>query len=607
MRIPVLLLLGAVLCCWSCKKDTETTATPQLTGILKTLRTEHPRLILTDQRLNELKEARKTDATLDKYIVDVQNRAKDNLVKPKLERVLIGPRLLSVSRDLLDRVYTLALAYRFTNNKAYLDGAVNNLKTVCAFSDWNPSHFLDVAEMMHGVAIGYDWLYKDLSAGDRETIRLALREKGLIAFRNAYQGAFWRQGDNNWNQVCHGGMIVASLALAETDPFYAQEYIPQAVSNLPYAMKQYAPEGVWYEGPAYWSYATEYVAYGLAALQTALGSMQDLEKSTGLNVTADMPINTAGPTNLLFNFADAGDNSKADASPALLFLAQTFKKQVYANYTHQLLKSLNARAEPLHVVWYMPETNEAANRPLDAFMKGGIADLVTFRSSWTDPNALWLAVKGGDNNSNHAHLDLGSFELDAFNIRWIRDLGSDDYNLPGYFTMGATGQRWTYYRLNSLSHNVPILGNSMQYPLAKAKVTASTLNTATPSATLDLTEAYKDFSSRTTRTISMVDNRTAFLMTDTHTLTKTTEVAWGVTTAMNLTVQKGGKAIFTHPSSSVTRSLTAEIMQPAGAEFVIESAERTAPEKTNAGNRRLLVRLPNQTGQVTISIKLTPK
>jgi hypothetical protein len=32
-----------------------------------------------------------------------------------------------------------------------------------AFSDWNPSHFLDVAEMTAALAIGYDWLYEEVS------------------------------------------------------------------------------------------------------------------------------------------------------------------------------------------------------------------------------------------------------------------------------------------------------------------------------------------------------------------------------------------------------------------------------------------------------------
>ncbi|MBK9492384.1 MAG: heparinase II/III family protein [Haliscomenobacter sp.] len=58
-----------------------------------------------------------------------------------------------------------------------------------------------------------------------------------------------------------------------------------------------------------------------------------------------------------------------------------------------------------------------------------------------DPKALWLGIKGGINGSEHSHLDLGNFELEAGGVRWAKDLGSDDYNLPGYWTMGVNGQR----------------------------------------------------------------------------------------------------------------------------------------------------------------------
>ena len=51
----------------------------------------------------------------------------------------------------------------------------------------------------------------------------------------------------------------------------------------------------------------------------------------------------------------------------------------------------------------------------------------------TNPQALFVGFKAGDNKANHSHLDLGSFVFDAAGVRWAMDLGADDYNLPGYF------------------------------------------------------------------------------------------------------------------------------------------------------------------------------
>jgi hypothetical protein len=250
---------------------------PQFTGILQNMKADHPRLMLSNERVEELKTLRKTDPILDKYINAVVASANSIVTKAPLQRVLIGPRLLDVSRELLNRTSHLALAYRFTGDKKYLDAAVVNMKTVCAFSDWNPSHFLDVAEMTNGVALGYDWLYNDLTQADREIIREGLKIKGLNEYKKAYSTAWWAKGDNNWNQVCNGGLIVGALAVAETDPDYAREFIPKALLNLPYSNKFYAPDGAWYEGPGYWSYATEYLSFAMSALQSATGNLEKVE------------------------------------------------------------------------------------------------------------------------------------------------------------------------------------------------------------------------------------------------------------------------------------------------------------------------------------------
>jgi len=579
---------------------------PELPANLKTLKVEHPRLFLTSDRLEELKQSRKNDLILDKYIDAVIASANSITSKPMLKRELIGPRLLNVSRELLSRTSHLGLAYRFTGDKTYLDAALNNMKAVCEFSDWNPSHFLDVAEMLNGVAIGYDWLYNDMSKTDREYFRTKIKEKGLEEYRKAYETAWWHKGDNNWNQVCHGGLLVGALAIAETDPTYARDYIPKAVANLPYSNKFYAPDGAWYEGPGYWAYATEYLAYGMSALQTSLGDMQNLEKTDGLSKSGLVPMICAGPTNYILNFADSGENSKVTTSAAMFFLSNVYNNPQISNYLHSLIKSTNTLAKPFHVVWYKTPTNEASNPPLDYYLDGEINELVFLRSSWTDPNASWIGIKSGVNSSPHSHLDLGNFELDAGGVRWAKDLGSDDYNLDGYWTMGVNGKRWSYYRLNSFSHNVPLLGNKNQYELAKARFTAKDLNVATPSATIDLTQAYRDFVSKSTRKVSLVDNRKNFLIEDTHLLTKTTEVAWGMMTANSIEVIKGGKAILRN-ATVTSKTLEAEIISPKGAEFSVESAKQKAPEKTNDNHSRLMVRLPNQSGEVKIIVKLTPK
>ena len=96
---------------------------PQARKILSHLRAGHPRLVLTNERLAELKQLAKTDKLLAKSVGDVIKQADALARKPELVYHLVGPRLLSVSRDCVNRMYAYGLAWRWTGKKKYLDKA----------------------------------------------------------------------------------------------------------------------------------------------------------------------------------------------------------------------------------------------------------------------------------------------------------------------------------------------------------------------------------------------------------------------------------------------------------------------------------------------------
>ena len=98
---------------------------------------------------------------------------------PLNERIKIGRRLLSVSRENLRRIFILSYAYRMTGKSEFLKRAESEMLKAASFSDWNPSHFLDVGEMTMALAIGYDWLYPQLSVQTKKEIENAIVEKGL--------------------------------------------------------------------------------------------------------------------------------------------------------------------------------------------------------------------------------------------------------------------------------------------------------------------------------------------------------------------------------------------------------------------------------------------
>ena len=86
---------------------------------LQSLRREHPRLIAFDDRIHEIRKLLQTDARAARIYNQLRAEATKLESAAPVDHKLIGPRLLDQSRRALDRIYTLALLHRITNNRQY--------------------------------------------------------------------------------------------------------------------------------------------------------------------------------------------------------------------------------------------------------------------------------------------------------------------------------------------------------------------------------------------------------------------------------------------------------------------------------------------------------
>jgi hypothetical protein len=80
---------------------------------------------------------------------------------------------------MLYRINVLAMVYRINHDKKLLSRIDEELNAVCKFTDWNPSHYLDVAEMAMAVALAVDWVGKDLPKSTYDLAITSLIEKGI--------------------------------------------------------------------------------------------------------------------------------------------------------------------------------------------------------------------------------------------------------------------------------------------------------------------------------------------------------------------------------------------------------------------------------------------
>ncbi len=557
---------------------------------LRLLRTAHPRLILLDSDLDKLRAIVKENPLAKRIFGDLEKESDRLLSIPPVEYKLTGARLQTQARRVVDRVTTLALMYRLTGRDPWLRRAIMELNAAASFRDWNPAHFTDTAEMTHAFAIGYDWLYVALSPEERGWIRDALVTKGLDQALPIYQRqTWWTREHFNANVVCNSAMTLGALAVAEDTPDRSGEVLRAALESVPHGLTTFGPDGGWPEGPMFGEYATYYACLLFAALDSALGNDYGLSGFHGIERAGRYRIYMTGPANKVFNFGDSPDDP--GVSPGMFWMAKRFNIPAYA-WSEQKQLERNVRPDAFDLAWFDRDAKPpvAPAWPLDAVFHGvGVA---SFRSSWEDSNALFLAVKGGDNKANHTHLDLGSFVLDAGGIRWAADLGADDYIATGL-------QRNSVYRVRTESHNTLVIEGENQDLRGEAHITRQEVSQDLSWVQLDISKTSPKVR-QWTRRIGLAQ-RQAVLIEDSLQSDQPVDVIWSLMTDTDISVS--GSTATLHKNGW---NLLAEIRTPRHAVFDIAPVHAPAPQAPNPKFQKLIVRFLEKMTELDLNIVLTP-
>src|SRR6476620_5882023 len=116
MRIPLSIILIALI--WL-----PAIATADDTDVLRTLRPGHPRLLVTDKDVARVNALVKSNPVARGYFDELRKAGDKLLSEPVSERVIVGPRLLAISRQVLGRTTTLGGLYQLTGDRRYADRA----------------------------------------------------------------------------------------------------------------------------------------------------------------------------------------------------------------------------------------------------------------------------------------------------------------------------------------------------------------------------------------------------------------------------------------------------------------------------------------------------
>ena len=476
---------------------------------------DHPRLLLPKGAEKKLLKQINRDAVWKEIHTATLGEADRIITLPVNERIKTGMRLLAVSRENLRRIFILSYAYRMTGQEKYLVRAEQEMLKAASFSDWNPSHFLDVGEMTMALGVGYDWLYPALSEASRRTIREAIVEKG---FKPSYDTAYnwFVDAEHNWNQVCNGGLAFGAIAVAESEPEWAQKIIDRAIDKVRLPMRHYAPDGAYPEGPGYWGYGTLFNVLLIGGLESTFGTDYGLSQMPGFMQTGTYEMQMVSPLIKHFNYMDNSYEPESSSAP-FWFYSKTQDPSVLCQQVSILQrdtakKYLKDRVLPAMLIWGAGAPMEKAVAPQETFWAGrGNTPVCVMRSGWGDPNARFVGVKLGSPSINHGHMDVGSFVFEADGVRWAIDLGSEDYNTTetrgvDLWNMAQQSQRWDVFRYNNRSHNTLTFNDKLQRVNSSAQIIESDSATARRFVKTDLTPVYAGQVDKVERTISLVDN-----------------------------------------------------------------------------------------------------
>jgi hypothetical protein len=250
-----------------------------------------------------------------------------------------------------------------------------------------------------------------------------------------------------------------------------------------------------------------------------------------------------------------------------------------------------AKGTATELLWYLPSDPDSISRlPLDKYFRH--AETVTLQGDWKNRDATYVGFKAGSNRASHGHLDLGSFVLDQGGERWGIDLGSDDYNLPGYFGKG----RWNYYRLRAEGHNTLVFGPDQsgapdQNVKADTHIIRFESKPARAFAIADLTAAYTNNAKSVRRGVALL-GRTNVLVEDEIRADAPAKLYWFFHTPA--AIQLDGR------SATLTlkkKRLYVRILSPFDAVFTTMKAEplptspHPAGQATNRGISKLAIRM----------------
>ncbi len=541
------------------KPTTLSTADQVQAQVLKTgLTGKHPRLFFDSSDLVRIQQLSATGDPLLKMGVSQQIEEAQRIKSLPLFSYELDEAKLRIPsiHQFASQLPNLVMAYRLTGDTTYAYRAFAQLEKMAGYPDWGANrHFLDAGIGAFNVALAYDALYEYLGEKRRAILREAVKKFVMLpALEQLEKNTWWSTAQHNWNGICNGGIIMAALAIYESDSILMSKLISLAVNKLPFYIRSFEPDGQSEEGLLYWSYGLMYTTITLESLKRVLGTQFGLDQNPGFKKTGWFPAFVSGPVTSL-NIGD--DPIKNTRGRSFFWFAHQYNDTLLARWQASLCLDTKVMSW-MDMVYYDPgmlRGTTTQNISLDTYTRG--IEVLTARTD-TSSTATFIALHGGKNYANHGHLDAGSFDIQSKGEVWAYgNLGRDDYVFPGYFskqtlpgyldkdTAQSVPGRWHFYRLRAEGKNCLVINPDTrpdQNEKGEARVTKFISAKDKSVFELDLSSCYDREVDYYFREVEMNRSTGSILIVDSLKAIKNSRLWWQLHTKAAIRISADGRS-----------------------------------------------------------------
>ncbi|MBX7210573.1 MAG: hypothetical protein K1X78_19860 [Verrucomicrobiaceae bacterium] len=613
---------------------------PAGSDFVKSVQRVRPRLLQNAQGWAALKDMAAKDPAAVAMLANLKKSGELLLAKPEMTRVYITEASpVNPGSQTLFRVALLGALNFIDGDPKWKERAVREMVSVTdnVYGDWYPGEPTVTTDHLIAGVLAYDWFKDGFNAGQlaklKEFIHLKgvdpiaahLKNEPVPATAKKVEPGTQPQKDKTPAKApkkrepegpelvdademgMYSALVLAAICMVDDDPPAAKKALEPVGKMFSKGLAQFSPGGVWPEGMEAGDRVMDHVAMVLQTLRSACGNDFGLSVLEGIPEIGAVRMHLTGPTKYVFNYGDA------KKAPLARTWVSSWLSGVHGNPGLPATAALPAKGDDSvdkaafldlagQLIYHNPQAaGYRTPEALDFMAPGGEA--AALRSSWDSPAAMYVAMKGGRNEVPAAQLDIGSFVLDAGGVRWAEELGPEDDKAPGFSPdVPDRNKRYALYLEGTKGQNTLVLGGKdeeekpepkkpagkgpppkNQKPVtlpgnqeldAKAAFSGAAFQSSAEKgvAILNMTDAYHKAKSALRGILMMRGTQPYVLLQDDLVIKGTSEVDWQMHTKTDVTAA-GNKATLT----SGKATLTAALLSPAGAEFVVEDPPAKPP------------------------------